>query len=170
MDFIVPTTDRVDIDMAIAITRFLAVHLRLVRRPLPSSCHRGRAIPRPRAAPITLYLPLHHPSPLCSWSISAVVPCLTIKEPLASTDESGHSSCPSQDSRPDGCPVDSPLATAFHVLASLIAASPFVPLVHPADCRISSLLMPPPPICRRIRLSSRRRLLSRPSRASRPAG
>jgi hypothetical protein len=36
---------------------------------------------------------------------------------------------------------------------------------------VSSLLTPPPPICQRLRLSSRRcLLLSRPSRASRPAG
>ena len=42
---------------------------------------------------------------------------------------------------------------------------------RPASCHVSLLLTPPPEICRRLRLSSRRcRLLSRPSRASRPAG
>ena len=42
-----------------------------------------------------------------------------------STDDSGHSSRPSQASRPDGCRVASPHSAAFHLPASLIAASPF---------------------------------------------
>ena len=68
---------------------------------------------------------------------------LTIKEPFAvSTDDSGHSSRPSQASRPDGCRVASLHSAAFHLPVPLIAASPFVPLVRPAGCRVSSLLTP----------------------------
>ena len=83
-----------------------------------------------------------------------------------STDDSCHSSRPSQASRPAGCRVASPHAAASHLPAPLIAASYFVPLVRPAGCPLSSLLTPPPPICRCLRLSSRRRLLSRPSGTS----
>ena len=159
-------------------------------RPSPSSCRRGRAVPRRCAAPsITLYSPsppiaahrrcalgpspprLRHP--LLSRSHravplrrGAVAPLLSrsSREPSAvSTDDSGHLSRPSQAFRPDGCRVASP--------HSLIVASLFVPLIRPADCRVSSLLTLPPPICQHLRLSSRRHLLSRPSYwASRPAG
>jgi hypothetical protein len=103
----------------------------------------------------------------------AVGPYLTIKEPSAvSTDDSGHSSRPSK-------PLVVQLVVALPLLTPpppicrrlSLRPSPFVPLVRPAGCPVSSLLTPPPPICRRLRLSSRRRLLlSRPSRASHPAG
>jgi len=103
----------------------------------------------------------------------AVAPYLTIKEPSAmSTDDFGHSSRPSK-------PLVVPLVVALPLLTPpppicrhlSLRPSPFEPLVHPASCPVSSLLTPPPPICQRLRLSSRRRLLlSRPSRASRPAG
>jgi hypothetical protein len=89
-----------------------------------------------------------------------------------STDDSGHSSRPSK-------PLVVRLVVALPLLTPpppicrrlSLRPSPFVPLVRPASCPVSSLLTPPPPICQRLRLSSRRRLLlSRPSRASRPAG
>ena len=99
-------------------------------------------------------------------------PYLAIKEPSAvSTDDSGHSSCPSK-----------PLVRLVVVLPLItppppiclrlsLQPSPFVPLVRPAGCPVSSILTPPPPICRRLRLSSHCHvLLSRPSRVSRPAG
>ena len=61
------------------------------------------------------------------------MPYLAINEPSAmSTDNSGHSSRPSQASRPDGCRVSSPHAAAFHLPAPLIMASPFVSLIYPA--------------------------------------
>jgi hypothetical protein len=100
----------------------------------------------------------------------SIAPSLAVEEPLrhplpsrsrVSTDDSGHSSRPSQASRLDGCRVASPHSAAFHLPAPLIAASPFEPLVHPAGCHVSLLLTTPPPICRCLRLSSRRRLLSR---------
>jgi len=76
------------------------------------------------------------------------VPYLAIKEQSAmSTDDSGHSSRPSQASRTDGCRVSSPHAAAFHLPAPLITASPFVSLICPAGCCVSSLLTPPPPFC-----------------------
>ena len=89
-----------------------------------------------------------------------------------STDNSGHSSRPTHASCRAGCRVASPHAAASHLPAPLIAASPFVPLVRPAGCHVSSLLTLPHPICQRPRLSSlsRHRLLSRPSQASHPAG
>jgi len=98
---------------------------------------------------------------------------LTIKEPSAVwTDDSGHSSRPSK-------PLVVRLVVALPLLTPpppirrrlTLRPSPFVPLVCPASCPVSSLLTPPPPICQCLRLSSRRRLLlSRPYRASRPAG
>ena len=147
----------------------------------PSPSRSRCAIPRRRGAitssiSVAVKEPLHRPSPSRSHCTvhccrGVVVPFLTIKEPLAvSTDDSGHSSRPSQASCPDGCHVASPHAAAFHLPAPLIVALPFLPLVHPAGCHVSSLLTPPPPICWRLRLSWRRRLLSRPSQASRPAG
>jgi hypothetical protein len=113
---------------------------------------------------------LRHPSPLRSHravprrrGAVAPLPSRSRQEPSAvSTDNSGHLSHPSQAFCPDGCRIASP--------HSLIAASPFVPLVRSTVCRVSSLLTPPPPICQHLRLSSRRHLLSRPSWASRPAG
>ena len=132
-----------------AITPSIAAHRRFAlgpsppcsRRPLPSRSH--HAVPPLRGAVAPLPSRSH-------WVPSAV-----------STNDSGHSSRPSQASRPDGCRVASPHSAAFHLPVPLIVASPFVPLVRPAGCRVSSLLTPPPPICRRLRLSSRRRLLSR---------
>jgi hypothetical protein len=95
----------------------------------------------------------------------AIPPYLAIKEPSAVlTDDSGHLS------------LVTPLTGLSsgrllpHLPAPLIAASPFVPLIRWAGCPVSSLLTPPPPICRCFRLSSRRRLLSRPTRASHLAG
>jgi len=62
-----------------------------------------------------------------------------------STEDSGHSSHPSQASRPAGCRVTSPLhSAAFHLLTPLIAALPFVPLVCLAGCHVSSFLTPHP--------------------------
>ena len=157
------------------------------RLPSPSICHcpsppiavvlsvhhrRARAIPCHRGASA------RHHSPLKSRCAvphrrGAVTPSLTIEEPSRrSTDNSGHSSHPSK-------PLVVWLVVALPLLMPpppicrhlSLRPSPFVPLVHPASCPVSSLLTPPPPICQRLRLSSRRRLLlSRPSRASRPAG
>jgi hypothetical protein len=183
--FIAPIAGRVDINIAIALAQFLVIHRRRVaiapslaielpsrsRRPSPSR----RALHHPQfaiAPSIAVVLAVHRRR-ACAVSRrrGAVAPYLAIKEPSAVwTDDSDHSSHPSQASHPDGCRVASPHATAFHMPAPLIAASPFVPLVLPAGCRVSSLLLPPPPICRCLRLSSRRRLLSHPSRASCPAG
>ena len=58
------------------------------------------------------------------------------------TDNSGHSSRPSQASHPTGCRVASPHATAFHLLVPLIAALPFLPLIRLAGCHISLLFTP----------------------------
>ena len=143
------------------ITVVLSVH-RCRARTVP--CRRGAVARRP--SPSRSRRAIH----CCR---GAVAPYLTIKEPSAvSTDDSGHSSRPSK-----------PLVVRLVVVLPLLTPpppicrrlslrpSPFVPLVHPASCPVSSLLTPPPPICQRLRLSSRRRLLlSRPSRASRPAG
>ena len=141
----------------------------------------SRTVPRHRRAvapSLTVEESSRHPSPSrSSRSVhcrrGAAAPYLTIKEQLAvSSDNSGHSSHPSK-----------PLVVQLVVTLPLLMPpppicqhlslrlSPFVPLVRPASCPVSSLLTPPPPICQRLRLSSRRRLLlSRPSRASRPAG
>jgi hypothetical protein len=77
-----------------------------------------------------------------------VVGMITVQFSSVSAVRSGYLSRPSQASRPDGCRVASPHSAAFHLPVPLIAASPFVPLVRPAGCRVSSLLTPPPPICR----------------------
>jgi len=159
----------------------LSVHCQSARA-VP--CRRGAVVHRPspprshRAVPHTIEEPSRRPSPSRSRRAvhcrrGAVAPYLTIKELSAvSTDDSGHSSRPSK-----------PLVIRQVVVLPLLTPpppicwrlslrpSPFVPLVRPASCPISSLLSPPPPICQRLRLSScRRLLLSRPSRASRPAG
>ena len=106
-------------------------------RPLPSLMRSRHAIPcrRGAVAPsivIAVEESSRRPSPsrsLCAVHChqSAIAPYPAIKEPLAvSTDNSGHSSRPSQASRPDGCHVASPHPTAFHLPVPLIAASPFV--------------------------------------------
>ena len=147
--------------------------------PLPSRshctvpCRQGAIVPSIAIAVKELW---HHSLPSRSRCAvhchqGAVAPYLAIKEPSAvSTDDSGHSSRPSQASHPDGCRVASPHAAAFHLPAPLIVASPFVPLVRPAGCHVSSLLTPSPPICWRLRLSSRHRHSSCPYQASCPAG
>jgi hypothetical protein len=107
------------------------------RRPSPSRSR--RAVPRHRGAvALSIAVAAEEPSRCPSPSRSrctvhcrrgAVAPYLAIKEPSAvSTDDSdfGHSSRPSQASRPDGCRVASPHAATFHLPAPLIAASPFV--------------------------------------------
>ena len=161
--------------------RFCAVPCRrgaIARVP----CRRGAIarVPHRRGAvapSLTIEEPSRRPSPSRSRRAvhcrrGAVAPYLIIKEPLAVlTDNSGHSSRPSK-------PlvwliVTLPLLTPLPPICRRLSLrpSPFVPLVHPADCPVSSLLTPPPPICRRLRLSLRRHLLlSRPSRASRLAG
>ena len=194
--FIDPTAGRVDIDIAIAFARSSSsiVVESPSYRPSPSSCRCGCAVPCCRATPsITLYSPSRCPSTPVAVVLSvhhrraraiprrrgAIAPSLTAEEPLRRplpsksrvlTDDSGHSSRPFQASHPDGCCVASPHSAAFHLPEPFIAASPFVPLVRPAGCCVLSLLTPPPPICRHHCLSWRRRLLSRPSWASRPAG
>ncbi len=140
---------------------------------------RARAVPRRRGAVAPSLTVVEEPSrrPSPSRSRRAIhcrrAPYLAIKEPLAvSTDDSGHSSRPS---KPlvwlvVALPLLTPPPPICRHLLSL-RPSPFVPLIRPAGCPVSSLLTPLPPICWRLRLSSRRRLLlSRPSRASRPAG
>ena len=152
----------------------LSVHCRAVEEP-------SRAVPHRRGAvtpSLTVEEPLRRPLPSRSRHAvhcrrGAVMPYLTIKEPLAvSADDSGHSSHPSK-------PLVVWLVAVLPLLTPLppicrrlsFWPSSFVPLVCPASCPVSSLLTPPPPICQRLRLSSRRRLLlSRPSRASCPAG
>jgi hypothetical protein len=140
-----------------------------------------RAVPRRQGAiapPLTIEEPSRQPLPSrsrrtvhCRRGVVALY--LTIKEPSAvSTDDSGHLSRPSK-------PLVVRLVVALPLLTPpppicwclSLRTSPFVPLVHPTSCPVSLLLMPPPPICQRLRLSSRRHLLlSRPYRASRPAG
>ena len=158
--FIAPTAGRVDIDIAITLARFLVVHRRRVTIvpslavDLPS---RSAVVPRP---PSPLYSPSRRPSPPIAVVLSVhrrraraipcrrgvITPSLAAEEPLRCplpsrsrvlTDSSGHSSRPSQASCPDGCPVSSPHSTDFHLPVPLIAASPFVPLVHPAGCHVS---------------------------------
>ena len=141
---------------------------------------RARTVPRRRGA-VAPTLTIKEPSrrPMPSRSCRAVHCCqgaaalsLAVKKLLAVlTDDSGHSSCSPK-----------PLVRLVVALSLLtppppncrrlsLRSLPFVPLVHPAGCPISSLLSPPPPICQCLRLSSRRRLLlSCLSRASRPAG
>jgi hypothetical protein len=140
----------------------------------------SRAVPRRRGAvtpSLTVEEPSRRPSPSRSRHAvhclrGAVAPYLIIKEPSAvSTDNSGHSSRPSKPLV--RLVVTLPLLTLPPPICRRLSLrpSPFMPLFRPADCPVSSLLTPPPPICRRLRLSSRRHLLlSRPSRASRPAG
>ena len=188
MAFIAPTAGRVDIDIAIALVRFLVVHRRVtimlppaVKLPLRSgrpsplcrALHQSQFVIMPSIAAHCCCalgpLPprLHHPSSSrthravhcrrhqeqshCPSTLrshctvhclqGAVAPYLTIKEPSAvSSANSGHSSPPSQASCPDGCHVASPHAATFHLPAPLIAASPIVPLVHPAGRRVSLLL------------------------------
>ena len=129
------------------------------RRAVP--CHRGAVTPS-----IVVEELSRHPSPSRSRR-----PCrqaaLTVAGIITNI---RHSSRPSQALCPAGCRVASPHAAASHLPAPLIAASPLVLFVHPAGCPVSLLFTLPPPICRRLLLSSRRRLLSRPSRASRSAG
>ena len=136
---------------------------------LSSHHRRAHAIPRHRGAVARHTLPSRsRRADHCRQG--AVAPYHAIKEPAAvSTDNSGHSSRPSQVSRPAGCRVASPHAAPSHLPAPLIAASSFVPLVRTAGCPVSSLLTPPPPICRCLRLSLCRCLLSHPSGTSRPA-
>ena len=147
----------------------LSVHRRRARA-VP--CRRGAVAPS-----LTVEEPLCRPSPSRSRRAvhcrrGAVTPYLIIKELSAvSTDNSGHSSRPSKPLV--RLVVTLPLLTPPPPICRRLSLrpSPFVPLVHPADCPISSLLTPPPPICRCLRLSSRRHLLfSCPSRASRLAG
>ena len=140
------------------------------RRPLqsPSRSHHAVHCSHRRGA-ITPSLPLRsHRAVHCRRG--AVAPYLAIKEPLAvSTDDSGHSSRPSQ------APGWQPRPLVWMVVVLPLLTPPpsicrCLSLWHRLSCHVSLLLTPPPPICRRLRLSSRRRLLPRPSRASRPAG
>ena len=148
----------------------LSVHRRHARA-VP--CRQGAVARRPSSSRS------RHAVPHCQ---GAVVPSIAIEEPSRRTS-------PSRSRRP--CRLTTPatrltppsLSSSGWLSRCLssrrrlpcrclsLRPSPFVPLVHPASCPVSSLLTPPPPICQRLRLSSRRRLLlSRPSRASRPAG
>ena len=139
--------------------------------PLPSKsrcavhCHRGAVAPS-----LAIKEPLRHPLPLrsrCDVPHRNGRAALTVAGVITNI---RHLSRPSQASCPAGCCVASPQVAASHLPAPFIVALPFVPLVRLAGCRVSLLLTPPPPICRCLRLSLRRCLLSRPSRASRPAG
>ena len=127
---------------------------------------------------LTVEEPSRRPSPSRSRHVihcrrGAVTPYLTIKELSAvSTDDSGHSSRPSK-------PLVVRLVVALPLLMPpppicrclSLQPSPFVPLVRPASCPVSSLLTPPPPISQHLCLSLRHcLLLSRPSRASCLAG
>jgi len=134
-------------------------------------CHQGAVAPS-----LTVEEPPRRPSPSRSCRAvhcrrGAVAPYLAIKELLAvSTDDSGHSACPSKPLV--RLVVALPLLTLPPPICRRLSLrpSPFMPLVRPAGCPVSSLLTPPPPICRHFRLSSRRCLLSCPSRASCLAG
>ena len=168
-------------------------------RSLPSSCcrravhccitapsitvHSPSCCPLP---PIAVVLLVHHRRartvPRCR---GAIAPSIAIKEPSRRTSPS-RSRQPCRLTTPAtrlAPPTSKPLFVRLVVTLPLLMLpppncrrlslrpSPFVPLVRPASCPISSILTPPPPICRGLRLSSHRRvLLSRPSRASRPAG
>jgi hypothetical protein len=184
MAFIAPTAGRVDIDIAIALARFLESPL---CRPSPSSRRRLRAVPRRRAAPsITLNSPSRRPSLPIAIVLTvhrrrartvprrrgAVAPSIAIEEPwlapsIAVTVE-----------EPSRCPLPSPSMSHRVVPRHRGAIVPTIAVEEPsrrtspsrssclAGCHVSSLLTPPPPICRRLclSLSSRhRRLLSRPS-------
>ena len=137
------------------------------------SVHRrcARAVPCRRGAIVC------HPLPSRSRRTvhcrqGAVAPYLTIIEPLAmSTDDSDHSSCPSNP-LVIRLVVALPLLTPPPICRHLsLQPLPFLPLIHPASCPISLLLTSPPPICQCLCLSSHRRLLlSCPSRASHLAG
>ena len=164
----------------IVIPFYLAVVLSVHRRRARAvPCRRG-AIPRRRGAvtpSLTVKEPSRRPSPSRSRRTvhcrrGAVAPSLAVKKPSAvSTDDSGYSSRPPKPLV--RLVVALPLLTPPPPICRRLSLwpSPFVPLVRPAGCPVSSLLTPPPPICRRLRLSSRRcLLLSRPSRASCPAG
>ena len=109
--------------------------------PLPSRRH--CAVPRHRGAvapSLAIEEPSRRPLPSPSMSHRAVPRCRGAVEQSIAVKEPSRRPLPSRSCRPAGC-------------------------------HVSSLLKPPPPICRRLRLSScRRHLLSRPSRASRPAG
>ena len=186
--FIAPTAGRVDI--AIALALFLVVHLSQVtiavapHRPSPSICHRAVhrrprpsplcsrsiaaalvpslaveeplcAVPRSRGAfapSLTVEEPSRHPSLSRSHRAvhcrrGAVAPYLTIKEPSAmSTDNSGHSSCPSKP-HVVRLVVTLPLLMPPPPICRRLSLRPlpFVPLIRPASCPVSLLLMPPPP-------------------------
>ena len=174
---IAPTAGCVDIDIAIALAWFLVVH-----------CHRGRVTIVPSLAvelpsrshhPLPSRRALHHPLFTIASFIAAHRCCALGPSPPRSCRPSpsrSHRAVPRRQgavvpsiavSRPslashlDGCRAASPHSAAFHLPVPLIVASPFEPLVHLAGCHVSSLLTPPPPICRRLRLSSRHCLLSR---------
>ncbi len=155
------------------------------RRPLPlrSRCavprHQGGVTPS-----IAVDKPSRRPSPSRSRHAihchrGAVTPSLAIKDPLTMS-----MGCP-QIGR--SCHQHPSLVTPLPGLSSgwlsrCLSSCRRLPYAgashcgiasrasHPAGCRLSLLLVLPPPICRRLHLSSHRYLLSRPSRASRLAG
>jgi hypothetical protein len=146
----------------------LSVHRRractVSYRPSPSRSH--RAVPRRRGAVV--------PSIAVEEPSRCTLPS-RINRPCRLTTLATHLAPPSSkplvrlvDTLPLLTPPPPPICLRPAPLIAAIAF--FVPLVRPAGCPVSSLLTPPPPICRRLRLSLRRRLLSRPSRASCPAG
>ena len=67
------------------------------------------------------------------------------------TDNSDHSSCPSKPLVVRLVVVLPLLMPPPHICRRLsLRPSPFMPLVFPDSCPVSSLLMLPPPICQRL--------------------
>jgi hypothetical protein len=149
-----------------AVTSSLAVEEPL-RRPLPSRsrhvihCRREAFVLSlfveelsPRPLPLTIEEPSCCPSPSghrrpCQGAALTLVGAVT---------NIRHSSRPTQASCPAGllrC------LSSRHRLSSVGTSHCRITYraSRPAGCRVSSLLTPPPPICRCLRLSSRRRLL-----------
>ena len=160
--------------IAVTLTLFLIAKEPLCHPSLPMS-HRAvyYYYRRGAVAPsLAVEEPLHRPLP-------SVTPSLTVKEPSAVSTGRPHNSLrrhlhPSLvTSLPGlsfgwllGCLSSRgrlPSASASHCGIASRASCP-------AGCCVSSLLTPPPPICRRLCLSSRHCLVSCPSRASHPAG
>jgi hypothetical protein len=162
---------QVAIVSSIAANRLCALgpSLSRLRRPSPSrSRHAVHCLCRGAAVPsIAIKEPSRCPSP-SRIRRSSRRAALTLAGVVTNI---RHSSRPSQASCPAGCCVASPHASRRRLPSAGASHCGIASCAsRPADCRVSSLLTPPPPICRHLLLSLRRRLLSRPSWASHPAG
>ena len=116
------------------------------RRPSPSSCRRGRAVPRRRAAPsITLYSPSRRPLPPIAFVLSVH------RRRARAVEEPSRRPSPSR----SRCAVHCRRGAACRLTTPATRHAPPRPLVRMVV--VLPLLTPTPSICRR--LSLRHRLL-----------